>query len=854
MISKEEALKKITEAYYVTRSWGKGTPWFKRFLDEARNPDDQANAAAALMEAYIAQGKFDATLALLPQLVGDSPARYKLQLNVALMEAGDKLSEAKRFNESMLMYRMVLTVDEILVWQQARLADLQSQLNLLRLTTTTSDRAVELETEIFNTQAQIDALRKLKPYTAELKLRIARTYLLTGRDWESFYAYLELIESYPNHPNVEDFLYAAFSAATELNLTSEVIRLGEKSLADPKFKKYQPDVAIKLAQFYLEDEDYDSFYILAQDFITQNPDNRYAAQFVFLLGSAYVKQQRIDELVTVFGDYLKRYKQRPVREGSLYWVGLGNIFLGDYVTSEETFSTILNEYGDGPYAEDALYRRGICYFGLQQYELAEKDFKDFIKKYPDSKLRGETEYFLGDIYATLANVNQALKHYDNVEKYTDNASYIRNAYFQKGKLFEANERYGEMAQNFQQYMNKYRQEGDLTGALYELGRARELQGRPHEMLSEYYDGIMRFGNDPMAYGIDQILNAYAEKYESNRLEIDETLAFLRKLKQDKAFRDKFISDRAFMFSYFEENPNITMSVQEMFYPRDFRDGLKKDMAPVDSLLATYEQRNRDFPKETPAQTFSKAYEKATAEQQQTLALRLAMALDRLGDDSQSGRLFTERDVVFASPETLMWIGQSVEDYDPNLATKAYTTVVDSHPAAEESVLGALLALGDLNLQLEDYDQAIYYYTEAEKLFPADPAIVRAVLGKGNALLASKQYNSAREEFEKVVSRRDWRGEPQAEALFKIGLTYYDQQQWDKAQAYFQRVYIGFFAFVDWASAAYYYSGQALLKMGGNGEGPSPREQARNTYEEFLANDAFRNSEYYAKIKDAMTTL
>ncbi len=844
---RQEALRKIVGCYYIAKNWSAGLRWFKLYLEEARTPDDEAKAAAALMEAYIAQGQFDETMRLLPHLVGESPARYSLQLNVALLEAGDKLSKLQRFNEAMLMYRMVLTVQEIIDWQEAYLADLRSRLELLKLTTQESDQLAELDTQVLNTQAQLDALKKIKDYTADLKVRIARTYLLTGREWESFFAYKELVQEYPNHPSAQDFLYAAFSSATELKLTDEVIAMGESYVGNKAWKKYADDIVVKLCQFYLEKSQYQEFFDLAKGFLAENPESQYASQIIFMMGSTYIKLERFGDMLEVFRGYLNKYPKGMMSEGCHYWVGLGDIFLGDYEDAVKQFSVILQYYKTGAYAEDSLYRRGICYFGLEQYAEAEKDFVTFINKYPKSNLRGEVEYFLADIYATTGNADSALKHYSNVEKYTTSPSFIRNAYFQKGKLLEANHRYDEMARNFQDYMDKYREEGDFTGALFELGRARELQGRPQDMLSEYLNGVKRFGNDPKAYGVDQILAAYGQKYDENRAELDANLAFLEKLKNDPAFREKIITDRQFLFETFRQNPDITMEIQEAFYPKEFRKSLSQDMSPVDEWLAQTRRTDEAFPKETPAVALRRMYDQAVLNQENSLAMRLAMALDNLDAPADAGKIYTDQDLMYASPETLIWIGNKAEEFDVLLARQAYLTVIEQHPDSHDSRLNAYLALGQLSMKNGQWNDAINFFREAQDQFPGAPDIVLAVMGEADALRQQGDLDGAREKYQEVIARREWRGAPQAEALYKTGLTYMEEKDWPSAQAFFERVYIGYAGFPEWASAAYYQSGQALQSMG-------RRDDARRTYDEFLANPSLEGSEYYDQIKQARSAL
>ncbi|MEM8549707.1 MAG: tetratricopeptide repeat protein, partial [Verrucomicrobiota bacterium] len=775
-------------------------------------------------------------------------------LNIALIDAGDRLSAARRYNEAMLMYRMVLSVADIIAWQEQQLASITTQLDRLKLSGVENERMVELETEKFNTEAQLQALRKLTPYEADLQIRIARTFFLTGRDWESFYAYRDLIERYPDNANIEDFIYAAFTAASELQLTDDVIALGQFYKEDPQRTKYLSDITLKLAQYYLDSGDYENFYVLARSFINKNPTDPYAAQILYMMGSFYLQQGRLDDILVEFNDYLILYPDSAVTEGCHYWIGLADIFIGDYDDALVQFSAILEKYPRSIYSEDALYRRGIAYFGKQDFENAQQDFRTFVETYPSSTLRGEVEFFIADGYAATGQMKAALRHYAAVEQYTDSPTFIRNSYFNRAKLFEANNRYDEMAEILTAYMTKYEADGDLAGALFELGRARELQGSPELMLEDYSTGIMSFGNDPKAYGIDYIIDVYAEKYHENLNRIDQNIAFFDSIVNDKKFREKIITDRAFLFEYLAKNPAIDEEIQRKFYNRAYREALRRDTAEIEALLTKNRELNARYPKELPVDTFKRLSSEAADKNLRTLALRLDMALDELGAETESGRLFTRRDISAASPETLIWIGQQTSSYDPELALSAYQTVIDKHPDVEDSRLTALLALAALAVEAESYEEAQGYYLQAIQEFPAHPDTVDAMLGQANALLNQKKFEEAREKYVEITNRREWRGEPQAEALFQIGLTHYenglrtgDPEEFKKAQAFFQRVYIGYFAFTDWAAAAYYYSGQTLKQLG------NPQD-ARSTYEEFLKDNTYADTEYYDRIQDAMSTL
>lgn len=842
-----EALKKISQAYYIAQDWNAGERWFKALLNESRDIEDQSFGAAALMEAFINQGRFKKAIDLFPFLVGDTPARYKLQFNIALLEAGDKLAEQKQYVQAMLMYRMVLTLEEIIEWQEGYLKNLQSQFRILsNVTGTDSDRAIELETEIFNTEAQIKAMKEITPYTPELRIRIARNYLLTGRDWESFWAYQDLIKDYPDHPSIQDFFYAAFSGATNIGLTDEVIRLGEAYTENPKWEDYKNDMLVRMAQFYIEKGRIQDFFDLAKEFMENSAEDNYSSQIIFLMGATYVGQQDFMGMIDTFKDYIKRFPDSPAIDGFHYWVGMGYVYEQNYEAALAYFEKILNEYRWSGYSEDSLYRKGICLFGIQEIDKARDAFEEFIKRYPNTQLRGEAEYFLGDLEGAIPNVEKALAHYSRVEKYTQNIGFVQNAYFRGAELLEANERYEEMAEKLQTFINKYREEGDLTNAIYQLGRAYEMLGRPGDTLREYWRAIERFGDNPRTYGLDLIIEEYPKKYYDNLGVIEANLELLEKLQNDKAFRELIAQERQALFEYLGQHPNISEDVKRPLYDRANRVALVEDTSPLNAPIDKYRKMREQLPAETPEETFRKGYETAKKNEERSLVLRLQMALEEMGIDINPGQVFTEEDFFYGSPATLIWMGDKNSEFDPNLAREAYRQVLTEH-AESEFVLQALLALGRVEAQLGNYEEAITYFQESQERFPGRPELLQAVIAMGDTYRQMRDFDKAREQYNQVLTNRDWRGAPHAEAMFKTGMSYLEEGEQEKAQTFFERTYIGFSAFSDWSGAAYLQSGKLLESM-------NRPQEAINTYEEFLNEPGFAETKHYEAIRNARSAL
>ena len=76
----------------------------------------------------------------------------------------------------------------------------------------------------------------------------------------------------------------------------------------------------------------------------------------------------------------------------------------------------------------------------------------------------------------------------------------------------------------------------------------------------------------------------------------------------------------------------------------------------------------------------------------------------------------------------------------------------------------------------------------------------------------------------------------------MGLNWFEQGEWAKAHAYFERVFISYFKFEYWGARAYYYDAQALYSLG-------LRRDANATLIEYFRRAADRKSEIYKKARE-----
>jgi tetratricopeptide (TPR) repeat protein len=137
-------------------------------------------------------------------------------------------------------------------------------------------------------------------------------------------------------------------------------------------------------------------------------------------------------------------------------------------------------------------------------------------------------------------------------------------------------------------------------------------------------------------------------------------------------------------------------------------------------------------------------------------------------------------------------------------------------------------------------------TRPEKI-AAVSKLKEVTVGRGKTLLAMGNLDEARKVFEQVAAVREWRGEATAFSVFSLGEIEARRGRWAEANAYYQRVYVGYQKFLPWVAKAYMASAESFEKLG-------KMQEAANTYREMLRNEklaSFAEAQQARKKLEAM---
>ncbi len=751
--AQEDVLAKETAALARLERWEEAVPLLNQLLEQARDPALRSQAATLLVRAHLALDEVSAIVRLLPQLLAISEARYEVDFNIMLIHGGDVKFHAGDFDSALLLYQLALTKEELLAWHDQQIAQAEESLR---------SRSISLDVKAATTQrnrlrtlrAGREDLNSRDSFTEELLFRKGQTYFELKRKWEAFWTFWSIWKTLPASDHTRQALYSAFALAGELNMDERAIEFGYAFMDSFGAGDFFDEVTLQLANLHLRRKEFTRAIDLVRRAREMNPEHTYSDRMLFIAGYSLFQQGNLAEALVAFTDVREKFPDSESEEGAIYWTGMTYLFRQEYEEARDEFSEFCARYIGGVYFEDARFRLGVAEYGLGEFKAAQEHFTKHIESFPASVLRAEAHSFLGDIAGAEGRLDDAIGQYRLVPEYTEQMQQINYAAFQIGKILELQEKYGELAEFFNNYMQTYWLEGQYTEALHRLGFARKMSGDVDGMLGTYEDAIRRYAHRNDALGMDLILRDWVNAYRLSRGEF-------------------------------------------------------------------------------PAAWLNKEMDAATERKSEPARLRLLWALCDLCGETPPGS-FTDADLKNASPAVLEWIGRISATGQPEFARIALEKAVEEYPESPW-VENALASWAKLEADAGNQEKALALYHRLFEEYPTGTKAGNALMRIADLKSSMNHGDEAIKDYLRILEVREWRGPLWPEALFRVGGILQGQGKLQESFAYYQRVYVLYSGYPEWASRAYLQSGVVLEKL-------NRRREAIATYEEMLANEAMRQTE------------
>lgn len=843
-----DLLRNLTQIYYNTGKLAEGLPTFAQLLETSRDKEDKALAAAASFEALFEAKRLDDAIRLLPMLARESDARYSPRLNVALLKASDTLVEAERLNDAALTLNLIKTTDLMIEFFEEKVANINAQIELRKaLGNVADEKLAEMRDEVTTLEGNLERLRELPTLRNELLVRRARNYTKTSRKYEAFWMFNDLMKENPDDDQAEFFHYATFSNALEIGKTQTAIEAGRTYRSKFPNGEFYSDVSGALASLLRDNGLEEEFVDLSVDFLGTHPQDAVSRSMFALWASYLIEEQRYAELIYQAAEWYNAHKNPIYEDGIFYWGGLAELQLNQFEDAIGSFSRLVNKYPTSLYAEDGLLRKGTAEFYAQLFDDARVTLYQYVETYPDGEGLDQAYFFLGEVEFLAGNLELALQHFYKADEIAKTQDIHDGSAFRIGAIFEELTRYEEMASHFEAYIDRFGEEGDLTRAVLELGRAYEYLMRPVEMLALYRENIEKYAKDPTNAGVDALIESYAEKYDTNQKVLSTTVAFFDKVEGDPEFREKFVTDRGFLFEAFYNDRNLDPPLyNRLRRDPNFTEDLIEDLSPIEPMFAPYREQLAKYPQETPEEYFRDQLAKAKAADDFVGETRMLMGLYRLDIEIPPSSPFNSETIQQLTPRAVLYVADYERKKRLSLAEEAWNHILINFPADDAAIV-AFMRLAAVAAENERYPDALNYLDQIVTQFPGSPKVPAVMLRQGEILSKIGRGAEAREKYQYMLRVTEWRGVLQARALFQTGESYMAEGKFAEAHGFFERTFLGYPHLTEWSARAYMADAEALVSMGAKPDAITTLQEAVNELGDKAPEDVL--SEIKAKLKE-----
>ncbi len=705
-----------------------------------------------------------------------------VELNSMTVELGDQLYGKKAYADALECYRAAYPREQIVKLQTERIASMQRAMdeNLAAARLDPSQFAQiaatnnQLKIDIARTQKLLEEFQKLPTITPAIYIRMARSFYEVDRKWESVIVYQEIIDRFPKIPEREPALFGLIVALADVNQPAKAEARCEEYLRDFKTGPNADTVGYMLGVVALQANDPRAAETYFGRMLETQPKSNFREQMRYLLGNAKFMAGKHDEATAEYKKYLSEFPKGQNVEDVNYRLALTALFAGKYQDALNGLQDYLKKYPHGQYVSDAKYRIVVCKYAASLYDEVISACKDWEREFTGNKQLGEVLALLADAYGASNRENEAIPIYVRSYKIATTDEVVNYSLFAASKLLQKRGEWDKVADLFNEFIQEKPDNPTAISALYWIGKAKAHDGKIDEAKKISADTIKKYIDDPKREAVELLLTQVAQLCVKKKKPVEES--------GDDAARST-------------STPEVDPG------------------AELDGLLGSAEQDQSATAKARVL--FAKAELARLRKQPAEEEKNISKIAETKADDLSPVLLGRAGDYLLAQKK-------------PDQAAKFYQQLLDEYPKSENLDF-AYNGLGEIALQKNDLKSALRYFTDGTEKIAAQQKLKELTVGKGKTLLAMDKLDDAKKIFEQVASVREWRGESTAFSVFSLGEIEAKRQRWAEANAYYQRVYVGYQKFLPWVAKAYIRSGESFEKLG-------QKEEAANTYRELLRNE------------------
>ncbi|MEM1157084.1 MAG: tetratricopeptide repeat protein [Verrucomicrobiota bacterium] len=439
------------------------------------------------------------------------------KMNLLCIQAGNGLIELARYRDALSVLQKAWPQQRILSRQQRRMDELKEQYRRAQASEVPNqDELLEWEQLLAEVEEDLERVRKIEGYDTALRYRIARCFYALERYRESYLVFALMIEELPVSELLMQANYQMLVALTKMERWQEAIDAAEAFEHNFPDNLLVPNVLYLQAEAMMKLYQYEQSAGVFQTIVDRFPQFPEVERCHFLAGYSLMMVERNEAAVAHFENHLERWpvKGQGLHEQVLYWKAMAPYYGKAYPQSRAAHVNYLQEYPAGQYAVDSQYRMAHALFGQKQFIAAYKELETFIREHEEDLLADEARNLLGDCYFAMGEMDRGLAVYDSTTQ-RDGRLYDY-AQFRIGKALKAMEEYETMRQHFEGFLVKRAGSPRVTEALSQLAWLHRREGQPEKARDLYWESIRKYGNDPEALAVEEMLRTLGKYYRGEK--------------------------------------------------------------------------------------------------------------------------------------------------------------------------------------------------------------------------------------------------------------------------------------------------------------------------------------------------
>jgi TolA-binding protein len=590
----------------------------------------------------------------------------------------------------------------------------------------------------------------------------------------------------------------------------------EKIRNDPG---YDADVEMRIGKCYVGMKRNWPALTLYRRFYTRFDDHDLADDSRFQAFSVLVDMQKWDEAVQEADDYLANYPTgKFADEVSLnqMQVLLQNGKVDEALAAGTKALEILPNHR---FFDQVKYLLGYINFQKIEYAKALDLFKEVFERWPDSTYHEAADYWIAMSHLFLGQFEPAVTAFTG---YLENEDYEQrrfeeDASYRLGIALYGASRFADAEMIFRRFIETFPASSLLSEAYSMVGDLRGAEGELEEAL-EYYTQAREasISLDQLNYATFQSAKTY-ELLEQYQQIIDMMDAYLLENGEEGN-----VAGAGFWLGKAYKAMGDTETALQKYIETVVKFGDKAENADIDMILRELIKENEEEDEawtsnQTVVNRLNRELARAKSSAKETLALRIETLFAYVYPDGRRDRYVRDilsADVQDAGPLTLaLMADEALAADNTEFVHKIYRHCLEAFEESE-------ILVDVMNVEMKalfnegKYDEVKTLAEEITDRFGYREEVAQTRMLKAHAYRLTKDYDLAVETYQEIFKVPDWRGPLTPQALYWLGICRLEQDNPTEAFAFFQRVYVLYEGYTEWAAKAYEGSIRSLEDLGG----------------------------------------